>query len=228
MAKIEFRGALSETANLSASVQDYVKELFKLQADGRASTSALAERMSVAPASATAMLKKLSQLGLVEHEPYHGARLTPIGERAALEMIRHHRLLEQYLSTTLGLPLDAVHAEAERLEHALSEELEALIDESLGFPTHDPHGDPIPSAALELESGEERSLADVEQGKRATVRRVPDSDRELLRYLDGLGLIPGERVEVTESAPFGGPVTVRARGADHAISRELAGQIGVD
>jgi DtxR family transcriptional regulator, Mn-dependent transcriptional regulator len=227
MAKIQFRGALSETANLSASVQDYVKELFKLQADGRASTSALAERMRVTPASATAMLKKLAQLGLVEHEPYHGARLTPVGERAALEMIRHHRLLEQYLSTTLGLPLDAVHEEAERLEHALSEELEALIDESLGYPTHDPHGDPIPSAALELELAPQRSLADVEPGAGATVCRVPDSDRELLQYLDQLGLVPGANVEVTEAAPFGGPITVHARGADHAISRELAGRIGV-
>jgi DtxR family Mn-dependent transcriptional regulator len=205
-----------------------VKELFKLQADGRASTSALAERMGVAPASATAMLKKLAQLGLVDHEPYRGARLTATGERAAIEMIRHHRLLEQYLATTLRLPLEAVHAEADRLEHALSEELEALIDESLGFPTHDPHGDPIPSAALELTRAEQRSLADVEPGAAATVRRVPDSDRALLHYLDELGLVPGERIEVTQAAPFGGPITVRARGADHAISRELAGRIGVD
>jgi DtxR family Mn-dependent transcriptional regulator len=219
---------LSETANLSASVQDYVKELFKLQADGRASTSGLAERMGVTPASATAMLKKLAQLGLVEHEPYRGARLTPTGERAAIEMIRHHRLLEQYLASTLHLPLEAVHAEAHRLEHALSEELEALIDESLGFPTHDPHGDPIPSAALELDSADQRSLADVDAGAGATVRRVPDSDSELLRYLDELGLVPGERVEVTESGPFDGPITVRARGTDHAISRELAARIGVD
>jgi DtxR family transcriptional regulator, Mn-dependent transcriptional regulator len=219
---------LSETANLSASVQDYIKELYKLQADGRASTSGLAERMAVTPASATAMLKKLAQLGLVDHEPYHGARLTPTGERAAIEMIRHHRLLEQYLATTLRLPLDAVHSEADRLEHALSEELEALIDESLGFPTRDPHGDPIPSAALELETAEERTLADVEPGAGVTVRRVPDSDRELLRYLDELGLVPGVRVEVTRAAPFAGPLTVRARGADHAISRELAGQIGVE
>jgi DtxR family transcriptional regulator, Mn-dependent transcriptional regulator len=219
---------LSETANLSASVQDYIKQLYKLQADGRASTSGLAERMGVTPASATAMLKKLAQLGLVDHEPYHGARLTPTGERAAIEMIRHHRLLEQYLATTLRLPLDAVHTEADRLEHALSEELEALIDESLGFPTRDPHGDPIPSAALELETAEERTLADVEPGAGVTVRRVPDSDRELLRYLDELGLVPGERVEVTRAAPFAGPLTVRARGSDHAISRELARRIGVE
>jgi DtxR family Mn-dependent transcriptional regulator len=220
---------LSETANLSASVQDYVKELYKLQADGRASTSALAERMGVTSASTTAMLKKLAQLGLVDHEPYKGARLTSQGERAALEMIRHHRLLEQYLATTLRLPLEAVHAEADRLEHVLSEELEALIDESLGYPTHDQHGDPIPSAALEpLSSSDGRSLADVDPGGGATVRRVPDGDRELLRYLDSLGLVPGERVDVLEAAPFAGPITVRTRGVDRAISRELAGRIGVD
>ena len=218
---------MSETSDLSASVQDYVKELYKLQGDGRASTTALAERMRVAPASATAMLKKLAMLGLAEHEPYRGARLTAAGERVAIEMIRHHRLLEQYLSQSLGVSIDAVHAEADRLEHALSEELEELIDAALGYPTHDPHGDPIPSAALELDHGDLRQLDELLPGDRATVRRVPDSDTELLRYLDDLGLVPGETIEVTSSAPFGGPVTVRARGTAHAIARELASRIGV-
>jgi DtxR family Mn-dependent transcriptional regulator len=218
---------LNRTANLSQSVQDYLKELYKLQAGGRASTSGLAERMGVAPASATAMLKKLAQLGLVEHEPYRGARLTPAGERVAIEMIRHHRLLEQYLSQTLGLSIDAVHAEADRLEHALSEELEAAIDQSLGFPTHDPHGDPIPSAKLELANADARSVADLEPGEHATVRRVPDTDSELLRYLDELGLVPGERVELRAAAPFDGPLTVSARGQEHAISRELALRISI-
>jgi DtxR family Mn-dependent transcriptional regulator len=173
------------------------------------------------------MLKKLATLGLVEHEPYRGARLTPSGERAAIEMIRHHRLLEQYLVTTLGLSIDAVHAEADRLEHALSEELEAAIDASLGFPTHDPHGDPIPSATLELAHPAHRSLADLEPGDAAEVERVPDSDAELLRYLDELGLVPGERVELRRAEPFGGPLTVAARAGEHAISRELAAQIAV-
>jgi DtxR family Mn-dependent transcriptional regulator len=218
---------LSPARQLSASVQDYVKELYKLQGDGRVSTSAVAERMGVAPASATSMLKKLAALGLAKHEPYRGARLTRSGERVAIEMIRHHRLLEQYLSQSLGVSIDAVHAEADRLEHALSEELEALIDESLGFPTHDPHGDPIPSPALELDRSELRRLDQLEPGTRAIVRRVPDSDRELLRYLDELGLVPGEAVELTASAPFEGPVTVRTRGAEHAIARELAARIGV-
>jgi DtxR family Mn-dependent transcriptional regulator len=218
---------LNATANLSQSVQDYLKELYKLQAGGRASTSGLAERMGVAPASATAMLKKLALLGLVEHEPYRGARLTSSGERVAIEMIRHHRLLEQYLSQTLGLSIDAVHAEADRLEHVLSEELEAVIDQSLGFPTHDPHGDPIPSSKLELADADELSLADLEPGEHATVMRVPDSDSELLRYLDELGLVPGGTVELRSAAPFEGPLTVRARGREHAISRELGLRIAI-
>jgi DtxR family Mn-dependent transcriptional regulator len=137
------------TAPLSQTAEDYLKEIYKLQSEqGRATTSALAERVGVSPPSATAMLKKLAALKLLRHERYHGVVLTPAGEKAAIEVIRHHRLLEQYLSETLGLPVDEVHAEADRLEHALSEELEARIDESLGFPTHDPHGDPIPGADL--------------------------------------------------------------------------------
>jgi DtxR family Mn-dependent transcriptional regulator len=218
--------SLNATA-VTHSIQDYLKEIYKLQANGRASTSAIADRIGVAPASVTAMLKKLAVLGLARHEPYRGARLTKSGERIAIEMIRHHRLLEQYLAETLGLSIDAVHAEADRLEHAISEELEARIDESLGFPTHDPHGDPIPTATLELDATALRPLASLEPGESATIRRVPDTNSDLLRYLDGLSLVPGERVEVAESAPFGGPITVRAGGSEHAIARELAARIGV-
>src|SRR5205807_8711586 len=122
---------------------------------------------NVAPPSATAMLKKLAALGLLDHEPYHGARLTPTGEKAAIEVIRHHRLLEQYLAETLGVPIEAVHAEADRLEHALSEELEARIDASLGYPTHDPHGDPIPDRELKISRSELRPLAELRPGDRA-------------------------------------------------------------
>jgi DtxR family Mn-dependent transcriptional regulator len=215
-------------APLSQTTEDYLKEIYKLESDqGRATTSALAERVGVSAPSATAMLKKLAALGLVEHERYRGVRLTPAGRKAAVEVIRHHRLLEQYLSETLGVPIDAVHAEADRLEHALSEELEARIDESLGYPTHDPHGDPIPDANLEVPSGPERALADLDEGERATVRRVPDADTDLLRYLSDLGLTPGEDVELVQLAPFGGPVTVLAGGSRHAIARELASRIGV-
>jgi DtxR family Mn-dependent transcriptional regulator len=216
------------SAPLSQTAEDYLKEIHKLQSEqGRATTSALAERVGVSAPSATAMLKKLAALGLVRHELYKGVHLTSAGEKAAVEVIRHHRLLEQYLSETLGLPIDEVHAEADRLEHVLSEELEARIDESLGFPTHDPHGDPIPDANLELPSGAGRTLSDLDEGERATVRRVPDGDTDLLRYLSTLSLLPGKAVEVIRTAPFGGPVTVLSGGSEHAIARELAAQIGV-
>src|SRR5918995_5724872 len=136
---------------LTDAIQDYLKEIYKLEAASRrATTSALAERLEISPPSVTSMLKKLATLGLVEHKRYYGATLTEPGERVALEVIRHHRLLEQYLVETLGLSIDAVHAEADRLEHALSEELEAHIDRTLGFPTRDPHGDPIPDAELRV------------------------------------------------------------------------------
>ncbi|HEV2712987.1 MAG TPA: metal-dependent transcriptional regulator [Gaiellaceae bacterium] len=213
---------------LTDAIQDYLKEIYKLEAAGRrATTSALAERLDISAPSVTSMLKKLASLGLVEHERYRGATLTERGERVALEVIRHHRLLEQYLVKTLGLPIDAVHAEADRLEHALSEELEAHIDRSLGFPTSDPHGDPIPGPDLKIVAAQTTPLSTLVPGDKATVSRVPDGDGELLRYLSELNLTPGSRLEVRESAPFDGPVTVRVGGADHAISRELAAQIAV-
>ena len=137
-------------APLSESIQDYLKSVYKLQAlDGRVTIGALARDQSVSPASASSMVKKLAALGLLEHEKYRGAQLTNAGERVAIEVIRHHRLLELYLARTLGLAVDDVHDEADRLEHVLSEELEAKIDSALGYPTHDPHGDPIPNAKLE-------------------------------------------------------------------------------
>jgi DtxR family Mn-dependent transcriptional regulator len=213
---------------LSDAIQDYLKEIYKLESRGsRATTSAIAKAIDVAPSSATSMLKKLAALGLVEHARYRGVRLTEPGERVALEVIRHHRLLEMYLAETLGLSIDAVHDEADRLEHALSEELEARIDRTLGYPTHDPHGHPIPDAELNVDHAELRPLAELAPGEKATIRRVPDGDSDLLRYLSTLSLVPGRRVELRDSAPFEGPLTVLVAGAEHAISRELAGLIGV-
>jgi DtxR family Mn-dependent transcriptional regulator len=213
---------------LSDAIQDYLKELYKLNVAGeRATTTALARRLEVSPPSVTSMIKKLAELGLVEHMPYRGATLTPAGERTALEVVRHHRLIEQYLAQTLGLPLEALHAEADRLEHALSEQLEAHIDRTLGYPTHDPHGDPIPDANLRIAEREIRPLATLESGDEATIRRVPDDDRDLLRYLIKLHLTPGRRVRVTGIEPFGGPFTVSVGKSRHPISRELAGLIGV-
>lgn len=212
---------------VSESAQDYLKAIWKLQQSEEMSTTALADALGVSPASATAMLKKLATLGLVVHERYHGATLTPTGERMALEVVRHHRLLELYLMEALGLSWDQVHDEAERLEHHLSDELEARIDRALGFPTRDPHGDPIPSPELLLQSDEMVCLSDLEAGSMTVVRRVPDGDPELLRYLATLGLVPAEEVTIVEQAPFDGPVTVEVRGSRHAIGRSLAAQIEV-
>jgi DtxR family transcriptional regulator, Mn-dependent transcriptional regulator len=216
-----------KSSDLSESLQDYLKEIFKLEDErGRASTSAIAKRLGVAPSSVTAVLKRLTALGLVRHERYRGAVLTPAGKKAAVEIIRHHRLLESYLVQTLGLGIDEVHAEADRLEHALSEEVEARIDASLGYPTHDPHGDPIPDANLKLEQSELRELASLEPGEEATIRRIPD-ESGLLRYLSDLRLIPGTRVKMFARAPFGGPLTIGVGRARHAISEEIALRIGV-
>jgi DtxR family Mn-dependent transcriptional regulator len=216
----------AQSPDLSVAVQDYLKAIYALEAKGeRVTTSALARRMGVSAPSTTAMTKRLAELGLVERLPYRGVALTDTGRRGALEVLRHHRLLELYLVDRLGLSLDAVHAEAELLEHALSEELEARIDAELGFPTHDPHGDPIPDRELRLVHGSDRTLLDLEPGARASIARVPDGDSELLRYLDELGILPGSDLELVAYAPFGGPVTVRTKRGEHAISRELADRI---
>jgi DtxR family Mn-dependent transcriptional regulator len=157
---------------LTDAIQDYLKDIYKLHAEnGRATVTALAHRLRVSPASASAMVKKLAALELVAHAPYRGVALTPAGERVALEVIRHHRLLELYLADTLGLDVEDVHDEADRLEHVISEELEARIDQALGYPTHDPHGDPIPDRALRLVHPDERTLLELEPGSRASVAR---------------------------------------------------------
>ncbi len=214
--------------HLSAAIQDYLKEIYKLQSEGtRPTTTAIARRMGVAPSSATSMLKKLAALGLAEHSPYRGVELSEAGSKIALEVIRHHRLLEVYLAETLKLSIDAVHEEADRLEHVLSEELEARIDEQLGYPTHDPHGDPIPDAGLRMQKRRLRSLDALQPGEEATVERVPDDDADLLRYLARLRLVPGGHVTMRRAEPFDGPMTVLVDGDEHAISRELAMQIGI-
>ena len=217
---------MQATGELTVAVQDYLKAIYALEAAGRrVTTSALAARMAVAAPSATAMTKRLAELGLVERAPYRGVALTEAGRLGALEVLRHHRLLERYLADRLGVSLDEVHAEADRLEHALSEELEAKIDAELGYPTHDPHGDPIPDRELRLEAGRDRTLVDLAPGERASVSRVPDGDPELLRYLTELGLVPGSDVELVTLAPFEGPITVRTQNGEHAISRQLADRI---
>lgn len=214
--------------------QDYLKAIYEIVCEGRhawASTTALARALALAPASVTAMLKKLAALEppLVVHEPYQGARLTAAGEQAALEVVRRHRLAESFLSATLGYTWDAVHAEAHRLEHAISAELAERLAHYLGDPAHDPHGSPIPQrngAVAQLADG---ALTDLPPGRPAAVRRVADDDPALLRYLDELGLVLGARVEVTAQGPFGGPLYVRvlATGEVHALGAGVTDRVFV-
>jgi len=212
---------------VSSAAEDYLKAIFQLEGPKGVSTKALADHLGISQPSVTAMTKKLATDALVVRVPYRGVSLTPAGRRIALEVLRHHRLLELFLADSLGLPLDEVHAEADRLEHVLSEELEARIDAALGYPTHDPHGDPIPDPELRLATPEKRTLCELEPGETTTVARVPDWDAELLRYLGELALVPGAAVEIVAQAPFGGPITVRSDSGEHAIARELAGTIAV-
>jgi DtxR family transcriptional regulator, Mn-dependent transcriptional regulator len=214
----------------SDAVQDYAKAIYSLsRREGEpVSTSAVAERIGVSPASASAMLKRLDSLGLVDHEPYRGVELTPAGERVALEVIRHHRLLELYLAEALGMSWDRVHEEAEVLEHAISPELSELIARKLGNPTHDPHGDPIPSSDGEIEETPTRSLADLEPGESGTFTRVSDADPEMLRYLSERGIAPGATLQLVNREPFGGPLTVRTRRREHALGVGLARAMRVE
>jgi DtxR family Mn-dependent transcriptional regulator len=211
------------------AIEDYLKAIYVLEREGgeRVSTSAVSGWLEVSAPAATTMIKKLAALGLLQHERYRGVTLTPSGQRAALEIVRHHRLLEQFLVQRLGVAIDDVHEEAERLEHVLSEELEERIDRELGFPTHDPHGDPIPAPDLTVADASLRTLEELGPGEEATVRRVPDRDRQLLAYLSTVQLLPGNSVKLLAAAPFGGPLTVLADGAELAISRELAALIRI-
>ena len=204
-------------------MQDYAKAIYTLEThDGTVSTTALAERLDVRPASVSGMLRKLAALGLVEHERYHGVTLTDRGRLVALEVIRHHRLLELFLVESLGMSWDEVHAEAEVLEHVLSEGLEELIAAKLGDPTLDPHGDPIPSRELTIADDRAGALYDLEPGRRVTFVRVSDADPEMLRFLAERGIVPGARLEVIERQPFDGPLYVRAGDELHVLGATLA------
>jgi DtxR family Mn-dependent transcriptional regulator len=204
--------------------ENYAKALYELQARGdqAVGTKAVAERVGVTPASASGMLKRLADEGMVEYEPYHGARLTPQGERIALEVIRHHRLLELFLAEVLDMPWDRVHSEAEVLEHHISEELEELIAVKLGQPARDPHGDPIPDRDLEITAEDSVPLTDLEPGERGVFARVSDSDASMLRYLAEHEIQPGDRLLVRSREPFGGPLMIEIAGQTHPLGPELA------
>jgi DtxR family Mn-dependent transcriptional regulator len=214
----------TQELEFSSAVEDYAKAIYALEErdGGAVSTTAIAERLRVTPASASGMVKRLGGLGLVTHEPYRGVQLTPQGVKVALEVLRHHRLLELYLSETLGVPWDRVHAEAEVLEHVLSEELEELIAQKLGDPTHDPHGDPIPTRDGRMPAEATVSLDGLEPGAAGTFRRISDSDPEMLRYLSERGISPGDAFEVIDRQPFEGPLFVRFGDDVHVIGGALA------
>jgi DtxR family Mn-dependent transcriptional regulator len=221
-------------SHTSSAVEDYLKALHLLEwEDGTApkpvTTTDLAERLGVSAASATNMLKRLAAAGMVAHAPYRGASLTDEGRKVALEVVRHHRLLETYLAQVLGVPWDEVHEEAEVLEHVLSEALEDRIAALLGHPTQDPHGHPIPGKDGSMPESSGRPLWRADDGTQVSVLRVPDSESEALRYLAELGIRPGSVIAVVRRGPISGPLFVRIEGTqqEQALSKELAEAVWV-
>jgi DtxR family Mn-dependent transcriptional regulator len=214
----------------SAAIEDYAKAIYTLQerGEGAVTTNALADRLGVTAGSVSAMVKRLDAAGLVSHEPYRGVELTPQGRRLALEVIRHHRLLELFLAEVLDMPWDRVHDEAEVLEHVLSEELEDLIAVKLGHPTSDPHGDPIPSADLEVAERTHVALEALEPGACGHFVRVSDADPAMLRWLADRDVRPGDSLEVVDKQPFGGPLTVRVGDAEHVLGGGLAAAMRIE
>src|SRR5436305_2408494 len=215
---------------LSPRMSDCLKVIYDMQERGqKVSTSAVRERLGVSDATVTMLFKEFAAAGWVEHVPYRGVRLTVAGERKAKEIIRHHRLLELYMARTLGYSWDQVHAEADRLEHVISEEFEAKVDALLGYPTVDPHGDPIPSKEGIVTVRPGCTLLQLPVGQSAYILRVQDQDAEKLRYLGQLGLYPETQIQVLERAPFGGPLRIlvgdAANHVEHMLGAEMAEQI---
>ena len=215
---------------MSATVEDYAKEIYALESrdDAPVSTTALAQRLDVTTGSVSAMVKRLAALGLVTHRPYHGIRLTDEGRRVALKVIRRHRLLELFLVEVLDLSWDRVHAEAEVLEHAVSEELEQIIAAKLGNPTRDPHGDPIPSGDPEYREPHTDSLDDLAVGTQGRFVRVSDRDPGMLRYLTERGIRIGDDLQVVDRQPFGGSIVVRFGRRQEMVGGELARAMRVE
>ncbi len=216
---------------VSHAVEDYLKAIYELQIEhGKVSTNALADQLKVAPASVTGMLKKLAEdrPRLVNYERHHGVVLTSAGEKIALEVIRHHRLIELYLHQALGYPLDQVDAEAEKLEHVISEDFEDRIAKWLGNPEIDPHGDPIPSKDGKIAPTIGARLSQIDVGQKVRVIRLRDDDPALLRYLAGLGVVLEATLTIIEKAPFGGPIHIRVGNTTHALGKQVTDQVFVE
>jgi DtxR family Mn-dependent transcriptional regulator len=209
--------------SLTRSVEDYLKAIYRLTPEGRtAGTSEIANLLELAPASVSGMVKRLSEHGLLEHVPYKGVQLTEEGRRAALRTIRRHRLIEAYLVAFLGYTWDTVHDEAERLEHAVSDQLVERMASVLGHPSVDPHGDPIPDVDGAIHEPASTPLSELPEGIPVELRRVDESEPERLRYIASIGLQPGARVLVVDRQPFDGPITIEVEGQSHVIGHELA------
>ena len=216
----------NERPSLTGQAEDYLKAIYELEQRGAAAgTNDIAARLRIAPASVTGMVQRLARLGLVESERYKGTRLTDAGRVAALQLIRRHRIIESYLVQRLGFGWEDVHEEAERLEHAASDELIARMAESIGNPTEDPHGAPIPSAEGIVDEIHLSSIADMREGTAATVMRMSDRDPDFLRYLDELGIRPGARVRVMARGPFDGPITIEVDGTSQVIGTNSAARV---
>ncbi|OGU09812.1 MAG: hypothetical protein A2W29_05465 [Gemmatimonadetes bacterium RBG_16_66_8] len=218
-------GMTAQQPSLTRSVEDYLKAIYRLSAQGGfATTSDIAGLLTLSAPSVSAMVKRLSEMGLIEHVPYRGVQLTAQGRRSALRMIRRHRVLELYLTRNLGYDWGNVHGEAERLEHAVSDDLIERMAAALGDPRYDPHGDPIPTATGDIEEAELVSLADAPVGASLELRQVGTQDAARLRYFAEQGLVPGVRVSITDRQPFNGPTTVflSASGTARVVGRELA------
>jgi len=213
---------------LSSPIEDYLKAIYQLrERAGAATTTGIAAALEVTPASVTGMIKKLAKLKLVRHTPYQGVELTKSGEKIALEMVRHHRLLELFLTEALGYTWDEVHAEADVLEHVISEEFEERMAARLGYPTVDPHGHPIPAKDGTFTAIKERALLSMQAGESAHITHINDTHPEMLRYAARLGLTPATHLTVIEVEPFGGSLRVKIGKAEKSIGRELAAQIFV-
>ena len=212
---------------LSPAVEDYLKTIFLLQDGETVSKTKIARALGVSPASVTNMVKRLAGLKMVQHESYKGVSLTEVGEKVALEIIRHHRLLESYLKDHLGYSWEQMHAEAERLEHHISEEFEEKIDKLLGYPTRDPHGHHIPSADLVMGHTDTVKLAAVPEGSSVRIDSLSDKDVTLLDYLEGVGLMPGAVVTIDEKAPLKGPMTLTVSGKQVVVGYHAASHVFV-